>query len=58
MITTIQENRTRAATHLALIGASSPALMFQSWFYREKYKTVIAPMGRNIIFGVKVVSFT
>ena len=51
MITPDQASRTRAATHLALIGASSPALTFQSRSDTEKYRTAMAPMTMKVIFG-------
>src|SRR5438309_922352 len=55
MITPAQEMRTRAATHLAGIGASSPALTFQSRSDTEKYSTAIPPMVIKVTFGTKVI---
>src|SRR6516162_576828 len=57
MITPAQDSRTTAATHLALIGASSPALTVQSRSDNEKYTTAIAPIVIRAIFGAKVVAF-
>ena len=57
MITPIQESRTSAATHFALIGASSPAFVFQTPFAREKYRMAMPPIAMNAIFGANVVSF-
>src|SRR5437016_9614369 len=57
MITTAHDTRTREATHLALIGASSPALTFQSGSDTEKYRTAIAPIVMKMTFGTNVIAF-
>ncbi len=57
MITPVQDSNTRAATHLALMGASSPALTSQSRSDSEKYKTAMAPIVMNVTFGTNVISF-
>jgi len=57
MITPAQDMRTTAATHLALIGASSPAFTFQRPSDKEKYRTAIPPIVIKMIFGTKVISF-
>ena len=55
--TMAHDTRTRAATHFALIGASSPPLTFQSGSDTEKYRTAIPPIVIKAIFGAKVVAF-
>ena len=57
MMTPAQDSKTKAATHLALIGASSPALTVQSRSDSEKYKTAIAPMVMKAVFGANVGAF-
>ena len=54
MITPVHEMRTKAATHFAPAGASSPLLTFQSRSDNEKYNTAAAPITISAIFGAKV----
>ena len=58
MMTPLHEIRTKAATHLALAGASSSARTFQSRSENEKYNTAAAPITISPIFGAKVGAFS
>ena len=50
-ITPAHASNTRAVTHLAAAGASSPALTYQTRSDSEKYRTAIAPIGIRAILG-------